>query len=127
MREVSLPSGATLRVGPSPFGDALRLNEATLRVLRGVDVKPEDMGNVIKGLLCDVASSPEFKAALQPCLARCLYNGGKIDEKTFEDSKTWGDYYDVVYEVAKENLEPFMKSLYARLLALVGASAKSQS
>lgn len=120
MREVTLPSGAILKVAPAPFADALALNEAVMRVLRGVPVNARsELGEALKSMCCDFVASPEVKRALAPCMARCMYGGLKIDDTSFEAKEKRGDYYDVVYEVAKENLEPFLKSLYARFVALL--------
>ncbi len=114
MRSVSLPSGATLQIGVAPFAVAKNLHQALLRELSSVQIQGEmDLVSVWKDLFCLGFSSKHIDAAMTPCLARCLYNGAKIDDQTFEPVANRDDYMTVLMEVAKENVLPFAKSLFA--------------
>lgn len=118
LREIKLPSGATLKVQPSPFAISKALYQALLKEAKEVpfDTKME-MATLWKNLFCIAFSSPTIEACLQECFKRCTFNGGagdiKIDENTFEPVERRDDYMKVCVEVAKENVLPFVKSLYA--------------
>ena len=131
MREVTMPSGATLVVNAAPFFDSKNLFQAILRELPRSSVKtlPGDDIDVLNGLkdmICMVMSSKEVEACLWVCMARCKYNGLKVVPETFEPENARCDFTDVCVEVAKENIHPFLKNLYAKLEPLLGkASLKS--
>lgn len=127
MKEVVLPSGALLKITPSPFAVAKALYQALLEELRQVNVSVStDMASVWKDLFCIGFSSRKVENCLLECFKRCTYNGGagdlKIDGETFEPVERRQDYLSVCVEVAKENVGPFAKSLYAeyqRALAMI--------
>lgn len=127
MKEIKLPSGAVLKISPSPFATAKALYQSFLREVRGLKINSKmEMSEIYKDLFCIGFSSPEVEKALWECMARCTYNGGrgdlKIDADTFEPIAAREDYLQVCTEVAKENLMPFTKDLYAefrRLLAIL--------
>lgn len=116
MAEMGLPSGAKLKIQPAPFAESKALFQAILEEMASLklDMEAEIDGNFLKDLFCVGLSSKKIDAALAPCVRRCLYNGQKITDDLFEDEKARGDYIDVIYEVAKENVLPFTKSLYAQ-------------
>ena len=70
--------------------------------------------NFFKDLFCMAISSPAIEAALWTCMNRCTYNGIKITEDLFEPVEARQDYIPVCFEVARVNIHPFMKSLYAQ-------------
>lgn len=118
MREVTLPSGATLKVTPSAFAVSKALYQAVLSELKGVPVSAStDHPALFKDLMCTGFSSPAIEACLSECFKKCTYNCGKgdmrIDADTFEPVENRDDYIMVCFEVAKENVFPFLKSLYA--------------
>lgn len=116
MREVTLPSGAILKMNLAPFKVSKSLYQAVLEECKDIKLSfdtPLDV-NLIKDLFCTGMSSKKIEDALYKCMERCLYNGQKISEETFEDEKAREDYMTVCIEVAKENINPFMKSLYAQ-------------
>lgn len=116
-RKVKLPSGATLKIGVAPFADSKNLYQALLRELRGVNVAGEiDFRTLWKDLFCIGFSSPDVDAAMSPCLARCLYDEQKITDATFEPVKCREDYLRVLMEVARDNVDPFAKQLFAEWL-----------
>lgn len=118
MREVKMPSGATLKVAPAPFAAAKALYQAVLEETKHVPIGSKtEMASVYKDLICIGFSSPKIEAALWECFKRCTYNGGKgdlkVDADTFEPVEARNDYLTACMEVAKENIHPFVKSLYA--------------
>lgn len=124
MKEVKLPSGAVLKITPSPFAVSKALYQAVLREAKGISVSAKtELGNVFKDLFCTGFSSPEIEVCLWKCFERCTYNSGngdiKIDENTFEPVNAREDYTPVCMEVARENILPFGKSLYAEYLKLL--------
>ncbi len=121
-RKVKLPSGAILEVQPAPFAESKALYQAILE--EGKNVKVADMESAIKDLFCIGLSSKKIEAAMQPCLARALYDGEKILDQTFEPVDRRQDYLAVCMEVARENIEPFTKSLYAQFKGVLGQLKK---
>lgn len=115
MREVKLPSGATLTVVPAPFAEAKKLFQAVMGEIRAVPVTSggTDAGDALKNLFAQGFASPVVDAMLQPCLGRCLYNGQKITGETFEPETARQDYVPVCLEVASENVLPFGSALFA--------------
>lgn len=125
-KEVKLPSGATLKITLSPFATSKALYQAILTEAKGLNITSKtELAALYKELFCIGFSSPEIEKCLWECFKRCTYNGGKgdfkIDENTFETPEARDDYMNVCMEVAKENVLPFVKSLYAeyqRILAM---------
>lgn len=119
MREVKLPSGAILKVSPAPFAESKALYQAFLKEVRHVKISSKmEMAELYKELICIGYSSVEIESCLWKCFERCTYNLGgkgdlKIDKDTFEPVESRDDYMKVCMEVAKENILPFAKSLYA--------------
>ncbi len=120
MREVKLPSGATLKLTPAPFGASKALYQALLSELRTVSIDKigdksaaELYAAVYKDLFCIGFSSKQIEACVWKCLERCLYNDFKITEDTFEPVAAREDFMVVCTEVVKENVSPFAKSLFA--------------
>lgn len=116
VKKVELPSGAELTITLAPFKDGKALYQAIAEELKAIDVEFDDDidANFMKNLFCVGISSKKIEAALEPCLKRVLYNGLKIDDKTFEPANARQDYIPAMFEVAKENVLPFAKSLYAK-------------
>lgn len=118
MEEVKLPSGAVLKIQIAPFSDAKALYQAVLEEMRSVEITSKtDMASVFKDLACIGFSSRRIEAALEKCFERCLIDQGKgvlkIDKNTFEPVERRDDYLVVCLAVAKANIGPFVKSLYA--------------
>jgi hypothetical protein len=120
-REVTLPSGRVLTVNPAPFHDAKKLYQAIGgEALRVQIIGEDDLSETIKNVICLGSSSLAIEQALNPCMKRCLYQGVKIDDRSFEPEEAREDYLDICVEVAKENLRPFTKSLFAQFKGLLG-------
>lgn len=119
-KEVKLPSGATLTIQVAPWGDANDLFEAVTSEFKTIDVTASgDVINLFKNIYCTGFSSRLIKQALWKCLSRCLYNGAKIDNSTFEPVQNREDYTVVCREVMQENLNPFTKNLFVDLKSFV--------
>lgn len=116
MTEIVLPTGAKLVITSAPFADAKALYQAVVEEMRGIKASPdvELDTNWIKDMLCAGLSSKKIDAALAKCMERATYDGIRIVADTFEPVKAREDYLTVCFEVAKENIMPFTKSLYAK-------------
>lgn len=139
-KEVSLPSGALLRVQVAPFKEAKTLYQILLRELRGIRIEPGmEMAALYKDLFCIGFSSPGIESALWDCFKSCTYDVGNGEQRLtiengsvpyFEPVERRDDYMVVCAEVAKENVVPFGKSLYAEFLKmseLVNSLVKNQA
>jgi hypothetical protein len=131
IRTVKLPSGAELTVQPAPFADSKALYQAALDELKAMKLDPSDeVGvNLYKDLFCIGFSSKKIELALNECLKRCLYNGSKITAETWEPVEARQDYWQTCIEVAKENIDPFAKSLlseYGHVLAMLQTDLTSR-
>jgi hypothetical protein len=132
---VKLPSGALLKMQPAPFADAKALYQALLKsAAEGVKISNEnEMVNIFKDLYCTGFSSPAIEACLWKCFERCLYTpAGGVDSRitpdTFEPVACREDYTTVCLEVAKLNVYPFVKTLFAGyqdFLTLMGVDQPS--
>jgi hypothetical protein len=114
-KEVTLPSGAMLVIGHTPFAESLALNEAVIEELKSISFTSQtEMGTLYKDLFCVGFSSKKIKDALWQCFKRCTYDSGKgalkIDKDTFEPEEARQDYPEVCMEVAKANIVPFVKA-----------------
>lgn len=116
MTEVKLPSGAVLKITLAPFEDSRGLYQTLLEELKylKLDMNAEIDGNLLKDIFCSGFSSKKVEAALWKCMLRATYNDAKISIDTFEPAEAREDYLTVCFEVAKENIMPFTKSLYAK-------------
>lgn len=120
MKEIDLPSGAKLKIGDSPFEDSKALYQAVLDEAKAIKIdmnSAENMSNVYKDLFLIGFSSKKIEAALWKCFEKCIYEDGrgslKIDKDTFQPKTSREDYVAVCMGVAKENIDPFVKGLYA--------------
>jgi hypothetical protein len=129
MKKVLLPSGKELSITEAPFSDAKDLYQAVAEELKGVEADPtqEIDANLIKDMACTLVSSKKVENALNKCMTRVLYAGAKIGPDTFEPVENREDYLIVCYEVAWSNIQPFMKSLYAKFLAALEIVKGSQA
>lgn len=132
MREVKLPSGAILKIHLAPFADAKNLYQSLLRELKEVQLNTKmELASVFKDLFCIGFSSPEIEACLWKCFERCTYNAGQADLKInlgiFEAEAARDDFMTVCMEVAKDNIGPFVKSLYAEYGRMSAMIDKSQA
>ena len=134
MREVDLPSGAKLQINVSPFATSKALYQAILSELSNISFSSTlEVGSLLKNIFCIGFSSQKIESCLLECFKKCLYKQHgtadflRIDNQTFEPEETRSDYLKVCVEVARDNINPFMKSLYAEYLEAsktIGSSQK---
>ena len=107
---VRLPSGAKLVVNAAPFAEAKYLWQACAKELAHLKLSTlTEMGvDFVKNLFCIATGSMRIEKALRPCLGRCLYNGTRIDDATFEKEDARQDFFPVMEEVLKANVLPFL-------------------
>ena len=122
--EVTLPSGATLRIPLAPFADGRALYQTVMAELRGVTfVGFNDVPAMVKDMFSIAFSSKALEAAVLKCAAKCTidYSGQpeKFSLEMFELADHRGDYIKVLAEVAKANVLPFGRNLYADFKAAV--------
>lgn len=132
MKEIDLPSGAKLKITLAPFADARDLYQAMLEEMKNINfTSSSDVSQVLKEFICYGFSSKRIEVCLEKCFTRCLYNSGngdlKIDKSTFEPVEARDDYLTVCLEVAKENIFPFTKSLYAKYQPFIEMIKKGQA
>jgi len=123
---VKLPSGAELVITLAPFADSKTLYQAVLEEMKDLKLDPEaeiDV-NLFKQFFCVGFSSKKIEAALWECFKRVTYNGLKVSKDTFEPEEARDDYFMVCIEVAKANIAPFVKSLYAQYSQVLGNLVK---
>jgi hypothetical protein len=129
-REVILPSKALLKITPAPFADSRALYQALLKELKDIPVNSSmEVMNLYKELFCTGFSSLEIEKALWKCMERCTYNDKghdvRITPMSFEPVENREDYVQVAIEVARENVEPFFKSLFVQYKTLSEMNEKN--
>ena len=111
--DITLPSGAKLKITLSPFAVSKALYQACLEELKSLKLDPNaevDL-NLFKDLFCAGFSSKRIEQCLDECMKRVHYNDRKITPETFEPAEAREDYLQVCLEVALTNIRPFMKNL----------------
>lgn len=132
-------SGVNVHIEPASFSEALTLQKAIGRALKGqrldfggvssdivkkdadgkIDVASVDLSGAggiattILNLLLGPACSDEVEAAAMVCAKRCYTEPTKekIDADFFEEADNRGLYYPIMVEVIKTNCGPFIKGL----------------
>lgn len=133
---ITLKSGAVFLAAVAPFPDGVDLYQTIARELAAVnfdisnleldDVSSRDV-NTLKNAGLQLVQSKAVLAILDRCLMRCLYNNQKIVvAQTFNPEDARGDYFPVLWEVAKVNLIPFFKSLDLSFLTNVWQKLRNQ-
>lgn len=131
----TLPSGATLHVGPAPFEDAIALHDGVLEAFKGFqipgnvqDLMDLDMSDV-KDAVISAATSKAVRAGIFACARRCTYNNRGITQDLFDDPKTGQqareDYYAMAWEIIQANCGPFFVKTFSWLKALLPTTAPS--
>lgn len=131
MTEFISKSGVKIRIDPASFKDALKLKTDIEKALikNNVDVANIDVdfdklgkGNIdfafitsISKYLMIIDSDENVHRSIFKCLERCLYKDLKITEETFEDIEARVDYYEILTNCIKENMLPFLKTLFVDL------------
>lgn len=99
-----------------PFAESKSLYQAMLDEMKGVklDPKAEVDANFYKDMFCVAMTSKKIEEAIWICFQRVTIDGLKIDDQSFEKVEHRDDYFTACYEVGRENIQPFTKSLYAK-------------
>src|ERR1700693_2374718 len=95
--DITLPSGAELKITHAPFSDSKALYQAVLEELKGMRLDPNaDVdANLYKDIFCTGFASKKIEAALDQCMKRVHYNGAKITTATWEPVEAREDYFSV--------------------------------
>ena len=130
-------SGVDIHIEPASFADALALQKALGRALKGqkldlggissdvikkdasgkIDIASVDLSGAggiattVFNLLLGPACSDEVESCAMACAKRCLYGLDKVDLDFFEQEKNRSLYYPIMIEVIKANCGPFIKGL----------------
>ena len=132
MPVLEVSTGASVIINPADFKSAMALKGSIAGELAAGNLKLDgltkgdlDVQNlmnldmsVIEPLLqtlFSIDSSEKVNDAIFACLTKCLYNGEKITEATFDNVEAREDYYLIVFECLKVNLTPFFKGLVSKL------------
>lgn len=123
-------NGKELMITPASFSEAMALQKAIGRALRGTKLElPENMtaqidpstfGDII-GAVLGVATSDDVEAALFACSSRALYGPTKepVNRDFFEKVENRELYYPIMIEIIKVNVGPFFKSLISKYADLI--------
>ena len=134
-------NGKELKVTASSFADAMALQKAIGRALKGTSFKMPsiittadgkvdleksevDLAGIID-LVLGAAVSNEVEACLFACSARALLGQDKIDQDFFEKVENRELYYPIMVEIIRVNVGPFLKGLVSKFGALVAKSESS--
>lgn len=141
-QKFDMPSGASLHVTVAPFVDAWALMKASLKTLKGMDLKPEDLKRDLAGLkdspsalalildrVVDFATSPEVEVAVWKCAKRALYipegsdvgfAGIEVNQNLFDDpvhgSLAREDYARILTSLLDVNCAPFLAKVLSGFL-----------
>jgi len=115
---ITLQSGVELKITLAPFSEAKELYQALLKEIKDLKLDPEaeiDV-NFFKDIFCSSMASKQIEEALKKCLQRCIYGKERIVniDAIFESEVAREDYVEVCFEVARANVMPFTKNLYAQ-------------
>lgn len=122
---IKLPSNAELNITMASFTEARDLYQAILNEAKVLKIsKNQEVEDLVKDLLCSGFSSKNIEEKLWVCMRRATYNKAKITEDTFEPVEARGDYLVVCMEVARFNVFPFMKSLFAEYKTILNQLVK---
>jgi hypothetical protein len=133
MIKYQAPSGALVEINLVDFDTAYDLQTAIIKAIREgglINVNEIDLSNVYSadwrpfaGMFMDVLISKEVKEMIFKVLEKCTYKDKKGEERitkeTFEAEDRRGDFFDVAFKVATENVRPFWSRLFSRLQAEV--------
>lgn len=128
MEPIKLPSGRELKITLSPFHVSRDLYQAMLEEIVNLklDMHADIDGNLYKNIFCIALSSKKIEKALWKCMEKTTIDGIRVTEDSFEAEDHRDDYFNVMFEVAKANIQPFTKSLYAQYGHLLALVKKSQ-
>lgn len=115
MLKFQLKSGKIAEMNLSPIETALTLYRSVIYECKGagLDLSIADeatVGDLIlknTEALLNILGSTLVMDAIKDCCDKVLYNKQRFSMEIFEDEKTRGDFFPLMYLVALENLRPF--------------------
>lgn len=129
-----------LKITPAGFADAMALQKAIGRALKGtsfkmpsivmtdgkVDLEKSDVDIAgIIDLVLGAVVSDDVEACLFLCAGRALLGQEKIDQDFFEKVENRELYYQIMVEIIRVNVGPFLKGLVSKFGALVAKNESS--
>lgn len=112
-KAVKLPSGKEIDITEADFEISKSLYQAIWEEAKTIVIHTTDEidTNFIKNMFCTGVSSKKIEALLWLCFPKVLYCGRKIDKDSFVAVENREDYFPICFEVARENIAPFSKTL----------------
>lgn len=118
--EHKLQSGKTLRFNISTFDNGKNLSQVIARELRTLNVS--SITEIDETLFLQMGllgiSSVEIENAIWLCFDKAVVDGDKLNKEYFKSVANREDYFEICSVIAKANLAPFMKGLYAQFQML---------
>ena len=117
MKQIDLPSGSKMRIQLAAWEKGRDLYQVVIEdaVKGAVDAKTELDAHLLVKLASVVLSSKQIEKAIWECAnGVVLVDDVKITKDYFEPEEKRADYFTFLFEVAKANIMPFMKSLSAQ-------------
>lgn len=120
MKEYKLPSGKLMKYNISSFENGKELYQAVLRECRTLDISTET--ELHEKLMIQIGmlafSSKVIEKAIWDCFDKVTIDGERLDKDYFKPEENRQDYFAVQVEIAKANIAPFLKGLYAQFSAI---------
>lgn len=128
MTDVVFENGDKASIATLDFRLAIRLkniiekelvkNNFDISAFSGGDMTLGVMQKILQIVMCIDASDEVFEIYMQ-CFARCVYNGHKITENTFESIKARENYYELIKHLIEINFTPFFKGLASTFVDII--------
>lgn len=118
--EIKLPSGNVMKMNISSFENGKNLYQTILKEANSLDINSStelDEKLMLKIGMLALSSAP-IEKAIWACFDKVLIDGEKLTEDYFDVVENREDFILIMIEVAKANITPFMKSLFAQFSQL---------
>lgn len=120
----TLESGKQLEIKVGKYEECLELQQAIAEEAKGIslhmDTELEDP-NFMKDIICSLIASKRIMNIVHQLLKNCTYEKIRIMGDVYEQESFREDFYEIVIEVIKANVGPFMKGLIAKLKPFLNA------
>ena len=123
---MKLPSGAELVIFETPFETSFTLYQTMVAENKDRPVTSENILGMLQAVFMNSVASKQVNVCLWECFKHCTYNALKIDKDTFQPKESREDFLTVCFEVAQENVSPFLKNLPALYETMLERISKSQ-
>ena len=121
-KEITFDNGDEAVINIASFSACMGLKNAIAKALLKQDIKLSDLDisklDSLIGAILSVDSDEVVNKAIFNCLSKSTYNKERIQESIFEDQKARENYYEILIECLKINLNPFFKPLISKLNSL---------